>query len=194
MKLGTNHSEVRERAKQILSSRGPVSIELGAGRRPGRSRWITIDLNATCDLSWDLRRGIPFPDRSVDVIYSSHFFEHLSYVEIRALLHECKRVLVSKGHFSICVPNARIYIEAYVYGHDVSKFLTYVPANNHTTRIDAVNYMAYMDGHHRYMFDEENLIYLLSSNGFEDARLRSFDPALDLQERDYESIYAEAHT
>jgi len=31
------------------------------------------------------------------------------------------------------------------------------PAWNDTTKIDYVNYTAYMDNDHRYMFDEENL-------------------------------------
>jgi hypothetical protein len=28
-------------------------------------------------ISWDLRRGIPFPDASFDMVYHSHFLEHL---------------------------------------------------------------------------------------------------------------------
>jgi hypothetical protein len=42
------------------------------------------------------------------------------------------------------------------------------------------------------MFDEENLLYVLKSKAFRNAHLRSFDPSLDLKERDFESIYAEA--
>ena len=42
------------------------------------------------------------------------------------------------------------------------------------------------------MFDEENLLYILGSKAFKNPHLREFDPTLDLQERDYESIYAEA--
>jgi hypothetical protein len=41
------------------------------------------------------------------------------------------------------------------------------------------------------MFDEENLLYILNSKGFKNVRLRKFDPTLDLNERDFESIYAE---
>jgi hypothetical protein len=45
-----------------------------------------------------------------------------------------------------------------------------------------------MDGEHKYMFDEENILYILESN----VQLRPFDPSLDMKEREYESIYAEA--
>jgi hypothetical protein len=42
------------------------------------------------------------------------------------------------------------------------------------------------------MFDEENLLFILESQGFKNVRLRQFDPAIDLKEREFESIYAEA--
>jgi predicted SAM-dependent methyltransferase len=183
----------KRRVREIVKKKSRVSVELGAGNRRGQGEWLTIDMNDQCDLYWDLRRGIPFPDESIQKLYSSHFFEHLSFAESQRFLDECKRVLVPNGQFSICVPNARIYIEAYMNGNiDAEKFLVHQPAYNRTTRIDYVNYMAYMDGHHKYMFDEENLLHILSSKGFKDPHLRPFDPTLDLQVRDYESIYAEA--
>ncbi len=49
-----------------------------------------------------------------------------------------------------------------------------------------------MDGRHKYMFDEENLIHILTSKGFKNVHQRKFDPDIDLKERDFESIYAEA--
>jgi hypothetical protein len=42
------------------------------------------------------------------------------------------------------------------------------------------------------MFDEENLVFILKSAGFANIRLRQFDPNIDMQERDFESIYAQA--
>jgi hypothetical protein len=101
---------------------------------------------------------------------------------------------VPDGKFSICVPNARIYIDAYVKGNslDAATFFGYEAAYNYTTRIDYVNYTAYMGGEHKYMFDEENIVFILKSKGFRNVRLRDFDPSVDLQERDFESIYAEA--
>jgi predicted SAM-dependent methyltransferase len=151
-------------------------------------------MTAGCDLTWDLRRGIPFPTGTISKIYSSHFLEHLSYAEGQQFLGECLRVLAPMGSFLICVPNARYYLEAYVNGTalDTDVWCAYKPAFNNTTAIDYVNYTAYMDGHHKYMFDPENLLHRLMSAGFRNARLRSFDSALDLIDRDFESIYAEA--
>lgn len=65
-------------------------------------------------------------------------------------------------------------------------------AFNKTTIIDYVNYIAYMDGHHKYMFDIENLLRILELTKFPNVRQRRFDPILDMKEREFESIYAEA--
>lgn len=190
--LKIQHS--KKLAKDFLNKDCPLLIEVGAGDKKGKNGWITLDMKPNCDLFWDLRQGIPFPDESVSMIYSSHFFEHLSFQEGQSFLEECKRVLMNGGKFSICVPNARLYLEAYVKGValDPNQFFGYKPAYNHTTAIDYVNYTAYMDGQHKYMFDEENLLHILKAKGFKNAHLRCFDPDLDLQARDFESIYAEA--
>lgn len=194
MYLTIRHHQSKREIRRILRNRNDISIEVGAGSKKGQGEWLTIDMNETCNIYWDLRKGIPFPDESVKKIYSSHFFEHLSFKEAQQFLDECKRVLVPGGQFSICVPNARIYIEAYVNGNSLGdgKFFGHQPAYNHTTRIDFVNYIAYMGDEHKYMFDEENLLYILGAKGFKHPHSRQFDPTLDLLERDFESIYAEA--
>lgn len=188
------HCLSRRRIRRVLRQAGDVFVEVGAGDKKGQGGWLTIDITRNCDIFWDLRKGLPFPDGSIKKIYSSHFFEHLSFREIQQFLAECNRVLAQGGTFSICVPNARLYIEAYLRSGPPmdEQLLGYRPAYNNTTRIDYVNYIAYMDGHHKHMFDEENLLHMLNSCGLRNARLRAFDPSLDLKERDAESIYAEA--
>ncbi len=144
-----------------------------------------------CDIYWDLRLGLPFATASVDRIYSSHFFEHLTFAEGQAVLDESLRVLKPGGSFSVCVPNAALYIEAYAEGRDLpSEYFGWEPAFNRTTRIDALNYVAYMAGEHRYMFDEENLLHILRTKGLVNVSTRDFDPTVDKAERDFESIYA----
>ena len=182
----------RTKINTILKKEKEVFLEVGAGDKEAASGWITIDMTKNCDIYWDLRKGIPFPNESISKIYSSHFLEHLTFKEGQAFLDECLRVLVSGGIFSICVPNAKIYLEAYINNTelDTSKFFGYKPAYNNTTKIDYVNFTAYMDGHHKHMFDEDNLLYILKAKGMRNVRLREFDPLLDLVTRDFESIYA----
>jgi predicted SAM-dependent methyltransferase len=184
----------KRRIRRLLKAREEICLELGAGDKKGEGGWVTIDISRNCDVFWDLRNGLPFPDESIKKIYSSHFFEHLTFKEGQKFLDECIRVLVSGGIFSICVPNAKLYMEAYIQCKDLdtNKFFNYKRAYNNTTRIDYVNFIAYMDGLHKYMFDEENLLHILESRGFKNVHLRQFDPSLDSQARDFESIYAEA--
>jgi predicted SAM-dependent methyltransferase len=178
-----------------LLQRGlPIFLEVGSGDKHGTNGWVTVDITPGCDLYWDLRLGIPFPSGSISKIYSSHFLEHLSYGDGQKFLAECRRVLAPGGSVLICVPNARYYLEAYLNGTtlDPGVWCTYKPAFNGTTAIDYVNYTAYMDGHHKYMFDPDNLLYRLTAAGLRNAQLRPFDPGLDLLDRDFESIYAQA--
>jgi hypothetical protein len=65
--------------KKLLGAKTEIFLEVGAGNKQGINGWVTIDMTRNCDICWDLRNGIPFPAESVLKIYSSHFFEHLSF-------------------------------------------------------------------------------------------------------------------
>lgn len=176
---------------EIKASGQPIKLDIGGGYRSGVNGWITVDTSYECDLYWDLREGIPFADGTVDAVYSSHLFEHLTYSEGQGLLHECLRALKPGGVFSIAVPNARMYIEGYLGLREIPpEYFGWKRAYHGTTAIDAVNYVAYMDGEHKYMFDQENLVHVLQQAGFTDVHERDFDPETDMQERDFESVYA----
>ena len=182
------------KVRTVLKNKCVVKLEIGSGKKKGSGDWLTLDINHVSDLCWDLRNGIPFPNASVSMIYSSHLFEHLTYKEISKLLSECHRVLIPDGVFSICVPDARKYIIAYIKNDDSfwnSQSSFYEPANNIISRIDYVNYIAYMGGVHKYMFDEENLVGILKTSGFRNVCLRDFNQDVDMIERAGESIYAE---
>ena len=187
-------STAKSKINRILKNNDIIKLEIGAGDALGVNGWTTLDSSVKCDLTWDLRNGIPFPSNSISIIYSSHLFEHLRYNEIITLLKECKRVLIVGGTFSICVPNSRLFIEAY-YKKDstfwTSKDSFYTPAFfNTNSPMDWVNYIAYMHDEHKYMFDETNMINILSSIDFKRASIRNFDSSIDLPERIEDSLYA----
>jgi len=180
----------RKKFAALLNAQNPICLDLG-GADSGKGSWTSIDMTQECDIFWDLRLPLPLPNSSVAKIYSSHLFEHLPYEQGQALIRESLRVLQPGGTFSICVPDSRIYIEAYLGIREVpSEFYAWTPAFNQTTAIDAVNYIAFMGGAHKYMFDQENLLHILSASGLVDVYARAFDPSLDRAERDYESLYA----
>lgn len=176
-----------------IQKNGCVWLELGSGPKKGANGWTTVDLNGG-DIAYDLRKGIPLPDGSVDRIYTSHMLEHIPYKNLVLFIDECFRVLKKGGELSVSVPNAGFYIGAYSRGDiftDKENF--YESARVDTgSLLDQVNYIAYMNGQHNYMFDESNLINTIKKSPFTSVVLRGFDPQLDLQSRDFESIYARA--
>lgn len=182
------------KVEALLAGKEPIRLEIGAGPERKLPGWTTADMCEGCDLVLDLAKPLPFPDNSVERLYSSHVLEHFYFNDLLKLLSECKRVLKPSGVFSASVPNARIYIEAYakLESFDPATYCRYAPAYNYNSKIDFLNYMAYMDGHHRYMFDEENIIAILGKAGFRNSRLRPFDAGLDMPERDFQSIYVQA--
>lgn len=192
MKVYIKTNKSKKYFQKILKTSTTVKIELGAGNKPGTDGWTTIDITEKCNIYWDLRNGLPFPDESIDGIYSCHFFEHLNYKNAQSLLKECYRVLKPNGFFSISVPNAKIYIDAYNSGESLEEnlFLRYKPAIYSGSMMDLINYIAYMDDQHKYLFDEEDLVDVLKTTGFLNAKLREFDPKLDVEERKPQSIFA----
>lgn len=183
-------ARTKKKIATILQSGQDVKLEIGSGPVKGKDGWTTLDLSNESDLYWDLLKPLPFPDNAIAVIYSSHVFEHFYYADLMKLLRECFRTLKPDGIINVCVPDASIYIKAYSNPDEFDRsFLAYSPAVISDQNIDIVNYMAYMDGHHRYMFDKDNLLRVLSDSGFIDVYNRNFDSLLDLPERNHESIY-----
>lgn len=191
----TRRTQSREAIGSLLKETPAPSLELGATRDTGSTGWTTVDMDENADVWWDLSEPLPFPDESVARIYSSHLLEHFYYYPLLHLLEECKRILREGGVFRACVPNARLYIDAYKgigSGFDPNRFLSVRKAYHGNGRIDYVNYIAYMRKHHRYMFDEENLVNILEKVGFRNVGLSEFDPSFDSEKRRRESIYATA--
>jgi SAM-dependent methyltransferase len=59
-------------------------------------------------------KGIPFPSNSVDVIYHSHFVEHLARQDATRFILECHRVLKTHGVMRIATPDFDYYVHRYV--------------------------------------------------------------------------------
>lgn len=170
-----------------------VLLEIGSGAKKGELGWTTLDIHRKADIFWDLRHGVPFPDNSVDEIYTSHTLEHIPFESLKKLIKDCHRTLKPSGKLSVCVPSARFYIEAYMNNEDFTPPNAWKPGLCETgSRIDQLNYTAYMGGEHKYMFDTENLINILRLCGFNSAETRSYGHPLDRPNRDFESIYATA--
>ncbi len=182
------------RVKCSFDRRKINMLEMGAGSTRKKNGFITLDVSLRADYPYDLRLGLPFPNGSLDLIYAEHVFEHFSYRQLVVLFSECYDALKSGGVLSLVVPNARIYLSGYFHPNefDQKEYCRHNWGLSYKCPIDYVNYIFYMDGAHRYMFDEESIQSILRDSGFREVRIREFDPNLDQLARKYESIYAAA--
>ena len=84
----------------------PIKVNLGAGKQsiPG---YFGLDRNpewagVRADVVADLDAGLPFADRSLDVINACHVLEHIR--NLIQLMNECWRVLNDDGFMMAAVP------------------------------------------------------------------------------------------
>lgn len=83
-----------------------IKLNLGAGKstQPG---YTNLDFypHPTVNVVCDLKKGIPYPDESVDEVYSHHFIDYLDFTEAQQLMAECYRVLKKGGIVSHTIPD-----------------------------------------------------------------------------------------
>jgi SAM-dependent methyltransferase len=127
----------------------------------------------------DVRRGLPFADRSASAVYSSHMIEHLFRDEAGAFLRDAHRVLVPGGICRIVVPDMRSMVRWYVERNGAA------PANGEAPRSDRLMEMLGVSSpsapprsilgayrrrtdfdRHKWMYDEPGLIALFRESGF----------------------------
>lgn len=149
----------------------------------------------------DIRRGLPFTDESVDVVYHSHILEHIDRELVDGFLKEVKRVLVPGGIHRIAVPDmehlCKTYLEHIVLVERDSSLMA-----DHDRYISViieqmVRKKAYGTSRqplvirwlenallgdarkrgetHQWMYDRFNLSQLLKENGFRNIEILGFN-------------------
>jgi len=199
------------RRLEALNGKNRIKLNLGCGLdlKPG---WVNIDLTltppqvaanapvGTVFINHDLRLGLPLEDGCSDLIYSSHFFEHLNYKQGLQLMRECYRLLRAEGVFRISLPTFNRLFDAYLRRDkayfdlvDIRAVMPEVEPGTETL-VDQINYGVYQFGEHKCIYDEEKVCLLLRSIGFSSANVSSYneeiDPADELRRR--YSFYVEA--
>ena len=187
------HIISKNRWKKILHN-DEVKLNLGSGSTKGKNGWVNVDLFGA-DINHDLTKGVPLDDNTVDAVYSSHVFEHIPYKDLLNVIKEIRRILKPGGKLLVCVPNAGLYLRAYFNNEMFINYdEMYIPAVvNTNSKIDQLNYIAYLNGDHTFMFDEENIINILKMCDFNSVDFRDFDDEIDHPDRDFESMYVQAY-
>lgn len=91
-----------------------IGGEKGKTKGPYK-KWVTVDIRETADVVIDIMESLlPFSDKTVDAIYSSHTLEHIFPDKLDFVLSECYRVLKPNAPIRIVVPDIDKAITAYV--------------------------------------------------------------------------------
>jgi len=143
----------------------PIHLHLGCGPKylPG---FVNIDANPLrkTDIWLDVRCGLPFPNQSVESVYSTHMIEHLYPDELEDLLRECARVLKPKAGLRLIVPNLRSAVLAYK-DNRRDWFDDTFPRHFDSVGGRFSNFV-FCDGQHRTAFDFGYLQEVLGRMGF----------------------------
>ncbi|MGE5828118.1 MAG: methyltransferase domain-containing protein [Micromonosporaceae bacterium] len=152
----------------------------------------------------DISEKLPFGDGCVEWVYAEHLIEHVPPPVAIGWLAEVRRVLVPGGLLRLTTPDLHKYAREYLSGDgffakqrrrlQVMRFGPPMPER----RAFMVNQIFYLYGH-RWLYDLEELRYVLARAGFESpVQLCSFQAgaradvaALDTVLRRLETIYVE---
>jgi SAM-dependent methyltransferase len=148
----------------------------------------------------DLRKRFPWSDASADIIYTSHFLEHLTRCDGRNSLKECFRVLKPGGIIRVVVPDLAAIVSAYVAGAfgadefvEKLRVLYEVYTNPIKERL-----APFLHAPHKCMYDVKTLTGLMSDIGFIPEARCPFDSkiadinAVELPHRTREAVIVEA--
>jgi predicted SAM-dependent methyltransferase len=181
-------------AAATIPASARTQIQLGCGPHE-RAGWLNIDYRPSGPLGYDpakgflnldLRAGLPLPDASADLIFSSHFFEHLRHEHAVGLMRECRRVLKPGGVARFQMPDYDQAFKAYierdprVLAEGIGKhgLLNHMPAYSRQWG-DLISRAVYEFYEHKYIWDAENLGTALRVAGFSQAAAVTPEPGLD---------------
>ncbi len=181
----------------------PTLVKLAASAGLlARQQLDFIEFARRSNIAWaDAATALPFPDDSVDAMYSSHMLEHLDRNEAVSFLASAKRALRPGGVIRLVVPDLRLLIDSYLRTGSADHFVesTLLAASKPQTPVQRLSSMVVGGRHHHWMYDAASLCELLTRAGFAEAAMvpagttRIPDPGeLDLRERESESLYVEA--
>jgi predicted SAM-dependent methyltransferase len=166
-------SEPGRKAKisEYLTRPGFKGLQIGSGSHY-RQGWLNSDIAGTpgVDIGLDITKPLPFPPKSLDVIYGSEVIEHIPKDAVVLFCREAVRVLKPKGVLRLTTPDI-IEICRITLGMDdqcrISDLAgTWLEDGGNLTRDIWINAMFRRWGH-QYLWDFDSLNKVILSAGFE---------------------------
>lgn len=132
---------------------------------------------------YDLTQPLPFEDNSIEVIFSSHFIEHIHLIEAQQLIKESYRVLKPGGIIRFITPDMDIWVDK-LYNTDEVFFKKYQQIitkhfgewhefSKLTTPLQMLNCMLFAWGH-KWMWDFKTLKEEFNKVGFQKIEKKNY--------------------
>lgn len=119
-------------------------------------------------LRHDVRQGLGmFKTETANLIFASHFLEHLSYAEGLAFLKECRRVLKPSGALRLIVPDIGALSSWLSYPDDDPNEYDELGDNIAGAKTKAQKFWELAHSGHQAAYDAETLSQQLTAAGFE---------------------------
>jgi len=153
-------------------------VQIGAGYNllPG---WLNCDVQSESSqvVYLDATKPFPFPDKSIDCIFSEHMIEHIDYDSALSMLSECRRVMRPGGTLRIATPNVLRLVS--LFKSDLldaeRAYITWgLRVNVHSAMGSPACLLLnnLMRGHgHEFLYDPETLISMMHHVGLHTALL-----------------------
>lgn len=155
-----------------LQQQHDLLVDIGCGPF-GKPDWVNLDLfpHPNVALVVDCRRSLPLAAASCRGIHVEHFLEHLDPTDERpSFLQECRRCLQPGGVLRVIVPDAELYIRAYL--EPGWNLLNQIgcggekPEKVFACKMEALNHIFIQGWEHYGGYDAESLELALRAAGF----------------------------
>jgi len=181
--LFVHSAEVRRLQRDLARSPGSVKVSVGSGRTVPEGGWVGLDYRKGNHIyRCDLRKPLPFKDRTVDIVLAEHIVEHFWLDDIPGFISEFYRILKPGGIVRVVCPDAMI-VCALLQGeqNERTEMQQRMDARMHKWRPEAAtplrvaNRMAYEFGNHKALLTEDALVYLLADARFSGIKTTTID-------------------
>jgi predicted SAM-dependent methyltransferase len=157
---------------QHSSKRNLRRLHVGCGQNRF-PKWINSDVKLNSDLIVFLQKRLPFDDNYLDLIYSEHVLEHVSFEVGTFFLEEAYRVLRPQGVLRVAMPDLDDLIESYQKDWRRMDWVKWPQFAFIQTKAEMIN-IAFRWWGHQHLYNREELERALISAGFEDIRFEDY--------------------
>lgn len=148
----------------LFSKDKPRRLHVGCGKNHF-SDWINADIDPRAELIIFIEKKLPFPDASLERIYSEHVLEHVPYETGGFFLRQAYRTLKPGGIIRIAMPDLDDLIDGYQKDWRRFDWVNWKEFAFIKTKAEMIN-IAFRWWGHQHLYNREELARALNEAGF----------------------------